>query len=206
MAADHPVNKQWADQETWIQFTEKESDGGFKTNRPHPHPATSIIKHDSVLAPLYTPPEIDSGSTVGMPVILDTNHSPEPVLGQNSWETTLLPVRRNTVGMPFYSGDWWGGRPYWGSHGYGGNSYLGNRMFNPGGYAWRPITRSVQTGPSKSSGNYFNPSTPDPSASGNYFAPSGNAPKAMPVYQPEPQPTNFWGKQGNPLPDDVQPD
>jgi hypothetical protein len=71
---------------------------------------------------------------------------------------------------------------------------------------FRPVTRVVQTGPSKASGNYYAPATGDPTASGNYYAPAVEAPRAVPVYRPEPNPKNYWGKPGSPLPNDQQPE
>lgn len=59
--------------------------------------------------------------------------------------------------------------------------------------------RFVQTAPSKSSGNYYQPSTVDPTASGSYYASQG--PSLQPIIESSPQPTDYWGPAGNPFKD-----
>lgn len=184
--AEHPVNQQWKDQEIWTQFTEKETGGGFKMSRPRP--THHIIKPDSVLTPVYeaaqpSRQDPDAGPTY----LLAPSNQPLVVPSITQIETTVVPVLQPSV-YPFS----YGSVPYWGRR--------------QGFWGYRPITRVIQTGPSKSSGNYFNPSTPDPTASGNYFAGSGNAPRAVPVYRPEQSPKDYWGKHANPLPPEMRPE
>jgi hypothetical protein len=60
----------------------------------------------------------------------------------------------------------------------------------------------VQTGPSPSSGNYYQPASVNPSASGSYYAQSGSA--AFPVSSPSSsQPKDYWGSMGSPFPKDL---
>lgn len=77
------------------------------------------------------------------------------------------------------------GNPY-GFGGFGSNrrTTSGNRVF--------------QSAPSKASGNYYQPSTSDPSASGNYYA-SGNSQVVVPLSPSEPPPKDYWGPNGNPF-------
>jgi hypothetical protein len=133
-----------------------------------------------------------------------------------------------SFGIPFVGrslGGWGGG---WG-HGWSGySSYL---PFNYGGFGFGGIgnpasylggfgssfhgttpNRFIQTGPSPSSGNYYQPATADPSASGGYYA-SGSTAIATPAAQPtKSQPKSYydaygsdnnWGASGSPLPKDL---
>jgi hypothetical protein len=55
----------------------------------------------------------------------------------------------------------------------------------------------VQTAPSKPSGNYYAPSSIDPTASGSYYAQTGAA--MYPVASPSSAPKDYWGSMGNPF-------
>ena len=66
----------------------------------------------------------------------------------------------------------------------------------------RTQTRVFQNGPSKASGNYYSPSTVDPTASGSYYANTG--PRVLPVIQaPKSGTSDYWGSQGNPFQDEL---
>lgn len=54
-----------------------------------------------------------------------------------------------------------------------------------------------QTGPSPSSGNYFQPATRFPGASGDYYA--GDSPWQIPVIIRQGGFQDYWGPQGNPF-------
>lgn len=54
----------------------------------------------------------------------------------------------------------------------------------------------IQTGPSPSSGNYYQPSTPSSSGSGSYY--SSGAPWQTPVIS-NPTTKDYWGPDGNPF-------
>lgn len=54
----------------------------------------------------------------------------------------------------------------------------------------------IQTGPSPSSGNYYQPSTPSSSGSGSYY--SSGAPWQTPVINNS-APKDYWGPDGNPF-------
>lgn len=88
---------------------------------------------------------------------------------------------------------------YMGAGGFCGGGFL------PGGYGrgWAGGFRQsrlgpqvIQTGPSHPSGNYYQPSTADPSSSGGYYA--SGAPWQVPV-QGSSNPQDYWGPQGSPF-------
>lgn len=105
--------------------------------------------------------------------------------------------------------------------GYGGfsNPYYGYGFSGYGGYGgyngwnswgWGPDPELGEMGsspmvfdntPSKSSGNYYAPSTPDSSASGSYYSNTGPS-ISMPI-KPYTTPKNYWGPSGSPLPKDI---
>jgi hypothetical protein len=197
-------NQQWKNNETWYQFTDKEQ--GAST---HQRPSRGA-------APAHT----QESETVPVPYILQPGPA-DPAPATSHIETTLEPViQPGAMAMPywngvapFYGAGHWGGNGIWGGNGFGfGGGYgrpgwgapLGAFPFGPS-MTLRPSSRVVQSGPSKASGNYFNPSTPDPTASGSYYAGSGNTPRAVPVYQSEPETKDYWGKDGSPLPPEMQP-
>jgi hypothetical protein len=211
MAQEKPVNKQWQDQESWIQFTEKESGSGFKmSKRPIHHP----VKPTSVLAPVYqTPTEAPEPAPE---YILMPGSTPAPAATTHI-ETTVVPVIQPGglsvpyLNIPGVGNNFWGSRRgYWGAGSYGvpySSGLGGFGMYsNPRMMGFHTQSRVVQTGPSKSSGNYFSPATAAPGSSGNYYAPAVEAPRAVPVYRPEPNPKNYWGKPGSPLPEEQQPE
>jgi hypothetical protein len=212
-------NKQWKDQDTWYQFTDKEQRGGFHTERGT---SRGIPSTDTFTVPTSAPaPTSDNNEVLSVPYILQSGAA-DPAPATTHVETTFEPmVQPSSLAMPYWAG---GVSPYFGGNGWRGNQFWGGNNFgwnapyahggwraplgiypSPAQLTFRPITRLVQTGPSKASGNYFNPSTPDPTASGSYYAGSGNTPKAVPVYQPEAQTKDYWGKQGSPLPPEMQP-
>ncbi len=84
--------------------------------------------------------------------------------------------------------------------GFGGNSSEFGRLTN---------TRVFQTAPSKASGNYYAPSTPDPTASGSYYGSNASTSLVFPTsHQSSPQSytkpqRNYWGSGGNPFPQDA---
>lgn len=183
------------DNETWYQFDEKEH---RKAGPAHQSSAPQLDSQEA--APPFAPP-IDSAEpdTLSVPYILQPGQ-PDPPPATTQIQTFYEPVMQpSPLAMRF----WPGVGPLYGVNGWGSNRMWGAPAFGWG--AMRPINKVVQTGPSKASGNYFNPSTPDPTASGGYYAGSGNTPKAVPVYQPEPQTKDYWGKQGSPLPPEMQP-
>ncbi len=213
-AGDPPVNQQWQDQETWYQFTDKETGVGFKMSKPRP--ASHLIKPESVLAPLYRAPEAEptNSASIPMPVVIDPGSSVETPAVTHI-ETTMVPMGgAGAFASPFFGASGWGaGGGHWGgsqslpySPRYGSWPSSSGIFGGSTRGGFRPSTRLVQSGPSKASGNYYHPSTADPTASGSYFAPAGNAPRVMPVYVPERTPKDFWGKQGSPLPQEMQPD
>lgn len=116
-----------------------------------------------------------------------------------------------------YPGNFGWGGGYGGFGGYGGNPFTGGGL-GPGGHELGTLqtsTQVIQTAPSKSSGNYYQPSTVDTTASGSYYADT-----APPAQQADPTPRhngwnsqanwtspsgdgNFWGSGGNGLPKDL---
>lgn len=186
---------QQKDNETWYQFEEKEH---RKAAPPHHQSAPQPTTQEP--APQFAPPiNPADGNTLSVPYILQQGQ-PDPLPATTQIETFYEPViQPGPLALPF----WAGAAPLYGLNGWGPTRMWGAPAFGWG--AMRPINKVVQTGPSKASGNYFNPSTPDPTASGSYYAGSGNTPKAVPVYQPEPQTKDYWGKQGSPLPPEMQP-
>jgi hypothetical protein len=100
-----------------------------------------------------------------------------------------LPVYRS-FGMPAFGG--FGGFGVF--NGFGGFGGFGN----PFGMGTRLTTNRVfQSEPSKASGNYYQPSTVDPTASGSYYASSG--PTVIQASPAEPLPKDYWGPSGNPF-------
>ena len=112
------------------------------------------------------------------------------------------------------------GRPGfgWGGYGYGYRGYGWGGLYNPAGAAltmgafgnWADNNELGEMGytgpivegpPSKSSGNYYSPSTPDPTAAGNYY--STNAPSIKMPIKPYTSPKSYWGSSGSPLPKDI---
>lgn len=139
-----------------------------------------------------------------------------------------------SFGLPFVGrslGGWGGG---WGGGAWGGGWGRGWSAFssvNYGGFGFGGIgnpafmgtgfggsfhgtvpNRVIQTGPSPSSGNYYQPATADPTASGGYYA-SGSTAVTAPAAPPtKNQPRNYydsygsdnnWGASGSPLPKDI---
>lgn len=142
----------------------------------------------------------------------------------------MLGVTSSFSGAPFAGGFYgspglgfgrlgFGGFRGYGLGGLGGyRGYGFGRLFNPAGAAltmgafgnWADNNELgemgyngpvVQGPPSKSSGNYYAPSTPDPTASGNYYSTNGPSMK-MPI-KPYTSPKNYWGSSGSPLPKDI---
>ncbi|MDR3612376.1 MAG: hypothetical protein P4L53_02350 [Candidatus Obscuribacterales bacterium] len=103
----------------------------------------------------------------------------------------------------------------WG--GYGGNPFTGSGGFSPFNSTselgtLQGSSQVIQIGPSKSSGNYYQPSTVDTSASGSYYA--SITPPAQQAAPVSPRPSrsgwtspsgngDFWGSGGNGLPKDL---
>ncbi len=111
-----------------------------------------------------------------------------------NWNYSNNTSQRNEVylgaGYPgaFYSTQ---PRPYFGRH------------FYPGGVPGRTVFQaqfpqgSFQTGPSPSSGNYYQPASREQGASGSYFA--SPSPWVLPLIAPNNNSQTFWGPEGNPL-------
>jgi hypothetical protein len=216
-------NRQWKEQETWYQFTDKESTHGFKNPRatqPHAVPAAPSV--NAPMPPQAAPDrQASDNGALSVPYLLQPGPEPPPPARNIVVESVEPVLSPNAFAAPYWTGigpyyNWgghnvpgvWSGiRSNWGLPTYSGGLPMPPGVF-PGAPAmtFQPSRRVIQTGPSKASGNYFNPSTPDPTASGSYYAPSGNTPRALPVYQPEAQPKDYWGPQGNPMPPESQPD
>jgi hypothetical protein len=62
-------------------------------------------------------------------------------------------------------------------------------------------TRVIQSAPSKASGNYYAPSTADPTASGGYYATT--TPAMTPMLPSPKQSGSYWGSGGDPFPKDL---
>ncbi|MGH9551807.1 MAG: hypothetical protein ACRD3W_20645, partial [Terriglobales bacterium] len=92
----------------------------------------------------------------------------------------------------------WGSFAGSGGWGYGGSAFGGIR---PSGRL--SSTRVIQTGPSPAAGNYYAPSSVDPSAAGSYYAQTGTA--VYPISQPSTtnQAKDYWGSNGSPFPKDI---
>jgi hypothetical protein len=126
---------------------------------------------------------------------------------------------RNWIGLPGGFGGYgnigYPGGFGWG--GYGGNPFTGSGGFSPFNSTpelgtLQGSSQVIQIGPSKSSGNYYQPSTVDTSASGSYYA--STAPPAQQAAPVSPRPSHsgwtspsgngdFWGSGGNGLPKDL---
>jgi hypothetical protein len=219
------VNKEWQDQETWVQFTERERSNGFRMSTPRATPKRAVTVLESAvnaqqnginvpptnLSYPMTAPNAANGNFSVPAYVCMPGVAPAVQPPIQRVETTLTPViQQNSAFFPSFGfgipGLGFGGRRYWGGNGY--NGYWGGAPLFGGGpsvVGFQKQTRVVQTGPSRSSGNFYMPSTPDPSASGNYYASPTPAPVAMPIINKEPDPRDYWGKTGNPLPDDMQP-
>lgn len=220
-AHDSTSTHNWKEQETWIQFTEKESHGGFKMSR-HTSPAAPSAEQPGT-PPVWLPaggnPACESSATAGnfnIPswIVVDQKGADSPTYGSNKVETEMVPLagyHARPVWGDLYYGSW-GHHPYWGvgtygappfSHGTLWTSPLGAVPFGSSRPCWGMRTKVIQTGPSKPSGNYYSPSTADPTASGSYYASSG--PRALPVMPAQPPPAkDYWGEGGSPLPEGFQ--
>lgn len=77
---------------------------------------------------------------------------------------------------------------------------FGNRM-NSSNLGGLNHTRVTQTAPSPASGNYYAPSSVDPSASGSYYAQTGTAVYPMPKQSSGS--SDYWGSTGNPFGKDL---
>lgn len=225
LANDHPAPQDWKDQETWSQFTDSEQAAAAHRHGSHPASATSSAAapaQKSGLTPLLHP-EMSSGSSGGFTVpgyVMMPGAQSAPVPIQHE-ETTIIPVVRPGLGgspygfNPLFGGGWQGGygafNPGWshGHHDYGGwAGNLGGGYYpnSPQMVGFRKETRFVQTAPSKSSGNYYSPSTPDPTSSGSYYASPAGTATAMPIIQQETPQKDFWGPNGNPMQEDARHD
>jgi len=105
---------------------------------------------------------------------------------------------------------------YGGYGGFGGFGGIGNPASYMGGFGGAhqgPVgNRVFQTGPSPTSGNYYQPATADSGASGGYYASgsTASAPPAAPPTKNQPKSyydsygsDNNWGGGGSPLPKDL---
>jgi hypothetical protein len=95
-------------------------------------------------------------------------------------------------------GGWWGG-PAMGALSAGAMS--GAWMDAEGIGEVRP-EGVIQTGPSKASGNYYAPSTVDPTASGSHYATT--TPAITPTFEEPEQPKDYWGSGGDPFPKNLE--
>ncbi len=91
----------------------------------------------------------------------------------------------------------WGGYGGYGGGGYGFSPTLAGLGFRRGPICDPGGGKVFQSGPSKASGNYYQPSTVDPSASGSYYASTG--PSQVLIGPSEPPPKDYWGPDGNPF-------
>ncbi len=209
--------EKWREQETWIQFTEKESHGGFKLSGQH-LPLKASSPGPAAAAPFWliqgtgAPTEpVSSSGNFSVPYWIAVEQKDAPVYGTNKVETEMVPL---VSGHQISGWGPWGYHSFWGAGTYGSPPFshvpvwtsplgavgaMGQRL------NWGIRTRTIQTGPSKPSGNYYSPATADPSASGNYYA--GSGPKATTILpsQGQPAPKDYWGQGGSPLPEDFQP-
>lgn len=80
-------------------------------------------------------------------------------------------------------------------YGFGGACSSGSRIFSSRRSRLGPMV--TQMGPSPSSGNYYQPSSADPSSSGGYYA--GSDPWVTPVIGPQPGQSSYWGMDGSPF-------
>lgn len=96
-------------------------------------------------------------------------------------------------------GYWPGALPFGGLGlvGFGQGSGLGS-LRSTGEFA----TRVFQTQPSKSSGNYYEPSSADTTASGSYYASS--SPAIMPAIPVKQSPDSYWDESSNPIPKNLR--
>jgi hypothetical protein len=113
---------------------------------------------------------------------------------------------------PNYSSIYGGYGAYGSGFGFGGIGNPASYMAgygNSGAHQGTVPNRIIQTGPSPASGNYYQPSTANPTASGGYYA--SDTPVVTPVAQPKSQPKSYWGSSssdnwgasGNPFPKDL---
>ena len=207
-ASDPPAPQTWKDQEAWSQFTDTEQTDGFRMR--HPHPEAPKKQDHATVAPLLHP-EMSSGTAGSFSVpgyVMMPAQQAAPVPSQHE-ETTIIPLVRPSGISPYFGGAWQNGygsfAPGLPVRHFGGLPSLWNGGYYPQGpqvVGFRKETRFVQTGPSKSSGNYYGPSSADPSSSGSYYASPSGTPTAMPIIQQEPAQKDYWGPNGNPLPTD----
>ena len=185
-------NTSWQEQEAWNQFTDKEQSHSFKMSKTrHPSPVSTMIKPDSVLAPAMAPAareDSDDTWTVPSYIVDPGRHVYTPP--QTTIQPDYLGQGQALPNWPYFAPRYGGGffAPY---------AYGASRMFN-----LRAQSRVFQNGPSKASGNYYSPSTVDPTASGSYYANTG--PRVLPVIQaPKSGTSDYWGNQGNPFQDEL---
>jgi hypothetical protein len=98
-----------------------------------------------------------------------------------------------------------------GMGGFGGMGGMGGIGGNSSEFGRLTNTRVIQTAPSKASGNYYAPSTPDPTASGSYYSNSSGSSTSL-VFPAshqtgsqsytKPQ-KDYWGSGGSPFPKDM---
>ncbi|HEY9717292.1 MAG TPA: hypothetical protein V6C69_07485 [Trichormus sp.] len=101
---------------------------------------------------------------------------------------------------PGFGGGAWG----WGNPGMGA-AMMGaaGAMGGSGNHSMFGGATVIDDTPSKPAGNYYAPSTPNPSAAGNYYARTGSS-VAYPVQMPSTTgPKDYWGPAGNPFPKDI---
>jgi hypothetical protein len=99
----------------------------------------------------------------------------------------------------FGGGYGWG----WGNPGMGAAMMGAAGAMGSGNHSMFGGETVIDDTPSKPAGNYYAPSTPNPSAAGNYYARTG-ASVAYPVQMPSPTgPKDYWGSMGNPFPKDI---
>jgi len=210
-----PIRAQAADdysaQDSWQRYSEKEQHNGFVMSKPKAA-RNAQSKADGMVAPvLQQKPKEEPGQSY---VLMPAAEAPSDVPKVHV-ETTMVPEVHQNAAMPLGAG--WGSNgwgPGWGYGGWGGSyggfgggfGAFGAPLGGAPSVIYHPVNKVVQDGPSKASGNYYRPSTPDPTASGNYYASPTGLPKAAPIVQQEGTPREYWGNGGNPLPDNMRSD
>jgi hypothetical protein len=202
-AKENTTVQEYQDQERWQQFQDDEN-RGFKVNRRPgassapvtraPDPANEAGNYANSLN-YNAPNNIGGGNFNVNGYMVDPNppqYTPPTTIIQNETVPMVAPT--------WYPG--WGygnGWNHWGyRNGLAPYPVPGGRVFG-----LRTERKVLQLGPSKASGNYFSPSTADPTASGNYFAPTG--PKVYPIIQNNNQQNgDYWGASGNPFQKQIQ--
>lgn len=171
-ALAQPEQLEWLrlDESTAPNSTTKKKSGAKSDKVDYPSSAPSVLTDPAARPGAQT---VEPSSTMTVP----------------NWNPPAPQQQRNEIFIAPGTADRLGGL-------YGGLRAVPGGTFGPAYRQGMGGPMIIQTGPSPSSGNYYQPSTPSGSGSGSYY--SSGTPWQTPVIS-NPGQKDYWGPDGNPF-------